>query len=81
MWRGRPDSDWLKILIEWIVEYNDRHPENHGEYKRYSKYGCNLPTTIPIKIRQGIVFYSRGWGWRLRENYKTVLYDRKKELR
>lgn len=34
---------------------------------------------IDKSLRDGVVFYSRGWGWRLRKDWKTTLDSRIKE--
>ena len=60
----------LEKQIEW---YQKTHPTNGGSYS-YSI------TQVPKPIRDGIFFWSAGWGWRLRKNWQEVLEQRRKEL-
>jgi len=64
----------LQLLIEWVMHYREQHPRNHGTYTDTGqKY-------IDTDIRNGIIFYSNGWGWRLRKNWFEELEKRKAEI-
>lgn len=52
---------------------------NHGSYPGNIKRAVGVkPTEIPKSQRDGILFYSRGWGWRLRTHphWKNVFAKR-----
>ncbi len=64
----------LARLEKWIEKYLQEHPRNSGEY------GFIPERLIDKPQRDGIVFYSGGWGWRLRKNWKEVLEQKKSDL-
>lgn len=59
------EIEQLKLMRQRIEEYLKKHPTNGGDYKPSF-------TNFKKELRQGIVFYSRGWGWRLRKNWDKV---------
>ena len=64
-------QDQLNILKRWIEKYTAEHPRNEGEYS-WGMRENNL-NAIQKPLRDGIVFYSNGWGWRLRKNWREAL--------
>jgi len=58
-------------LDDWINQYLEKHPRNDGQYSRQG-----YPTSIPKRLRDGVIFWSTGWGWRLRKDWKKTLDDR-----
>jgi hypothetical protein len=62
----------LRNLELWCEGYLARHPRNHGEYARL--------TDFYKPLRDGIVFYSSGWGWRLRKDWREAITRKRAEL-
>lgn len=62
----------LRNLEIWCEEYTVRHPRNYGEYVGLADFYKPL--------RDGIVFYSSGWGWRLRKNWHETIAQKRAEL-
>lgn len=60
-----PDIEQLALIRQRIDEYLAAHPTNSGDYKPSF-------TNFDRKLRTGIVFYSSGWGWRVRKNWEEV---------
>lgn len=63
----------------WILAYWLTKSGNRGLYADDCErmYGVN-PTAIKGANRTGIIYYSRGWGWRVRKepHWKYVFYER-----
>ena len=64
----------LNRLEKWCIAYREENPRNHGTYRG----GVCRDTYKPL--RDGIVFYSSGWGWRLRKNWQQAIADKRVEL-
>ena len=64
----------LDALKEWCNNYLKNHPTNSGSYSG------GLMHIICKPLRDGIVFYSRGWGWRLRIDWQETLEHKREEL-
>jgi len=62
----------LRNLEIWCTEYTKRNPRNYGEYAGL--------TDFYKPLRDGIVFYSSGWGWRLRKNWQQTIATKRAEL-
>jgi hypothetical protein len=54
----------LEILEKWCLEFDAKQPENYGSYD-------NIGHIVDKTIRDGIIFWNTGRGWRLRKNPKT----------
>ena len=69
---GEPsDVKELGRLRLMIMGYLSEHPNNGGCYKMEFDFGG-----IKKEFRDGIVFYSSGWGWRLRGDWEKVFQER-----
>jgi hypothetical protein len=64
----------LNRLEKWCIAYLEQNPRNHGTYSG----GVCRDTYKPL--RDGIVFYSSGWGWRLRKNWQQAIAEKRVEL-
>lgn len=66
----------LKALCEYIAEMEPRRRAltNYG-LERGMRNGRFLyyPKDIDRRLRDGVIFYSTGWGWRLRKEWQMVL--------
>lgn len=63
----------LGILEDWIKDYKFEYPRNSGSY-----YGSAI-RFLHKSIRDGIVFYSGGWGWRLHTEYAQEIERKRHE--
>lgn len=63
-----------KLLAKWCAAYIEEDPRNWGTYR-----GGQL-REIYKPLRDGVVFYSSGHGWRLRSDWEQVLAEKQKEL-
>jgi len=73
---NKSNLEQLALMKERIDEYLKKHPTNGGDYKPSF-------TNFDKTLRDGIVFYSRGWGWRLRKNWQETWqkkYEQEKTL-
>lgn len=59
------DIEQLTLMRQLIDKYLEAHPTNGGDYKPSF-------TNFDRDLRNGIVFYSRGWGWRVRKNWEET---------
>lgn len=59
-------------LIAWIDKYREYYQRNEGSYRSAA--------FIPVHLRQGILFYRAGYGWRLTKNWQSVLRSRMEGL-
>jgi hypothetical protein len=66
----------LKWLEKWIEEYLKFHPSNSGAFEPSGKLAA-----MDKRTRDGIVYYRGYWGWRVYGTWKTVLEERKKDLK
>lgn len=64
----------LNRLEQWCISYREENPRNNGTYRG----GVCRDTYKPL--RDGIVFYSSGWGWRLRKNWQQAIAEKRVEL-
>jgi hypothetical protein len=64
----------LNVLQNWCGSYLDECPRNQGSYRGGVLRGIYKP------LRDGIVFYSSGWGWRLRKDWRQVIAHKREEL-
>ncbi len=64
----------LECLEQWCIEYRQHHPKNYGTYNAGSVRGLYKP------LRDGVIFYSRGWGWRLRKRWQEAIEAKRQEL-
>ena len=66
----------LKALCTYVAnEEPKRRALTNDALERGIRSGRYIyyPKDIPRELREGIVFYSSGWGWRLRKNWELVL--------
>lgn len=63
----------IKRLKKWVEKYLKEHGSNSGEYS-------HIGGLVDKPLRDGIIFYSTGWGWRMRKNGLEVLEQRMKEI-
>ena len=64
----------LNRLEQWCNSYHEENPRNNGTYRG----GVCRDTYKPL--RDGIVFYSSGWGWRLRKNWQQAIAEKRADL-
>jgi len=70
----KTDAEWLNALEQAISQYLEQNPTNGGAYGDRWLFD---PVAMPKHLRDGIIFYSTGWGWRLRNGWQDVLRKRK----
>lgn len=69
-----PLLEQIDMIEERIVEYLKKHPTNSGDYSpSYTNFDKDL--------RNGIVFYRQGWGWRLRKGWRETLDTKRQALK
>lgn len=69
------DIEQLNELKRACEEYLAAYPTNRGAYPAYSSNLAHF-RNIRKDLRDGVVFYSGGWGWRLRREWRKVLDER-----
>lgn len=63
----------IAVLEALVTYYLNQCPTNSGLYVK----GDFDPNKITKSMRDGVFFYSTGWGWRLRKNWQIELEKRK----
>jgi hypothetical protein len=67
------EIEQLMLMRQRIDEYLEKHPTNGGDYTPSF-------TNFKKELRQGIVFYRPGWGWRLRKDWEKVFSQKIEEF-
>jgi hypothetical protein len=77
MTTAKPSVQALLIQLDgleaWCKQYLNNYPRNSGEYD-------TAVTDFYKPLRDGIVFYSNGWGWRLRKNWREAIANKRTGL-
>ena len=63
----------LDLIEQHCSEIEEKYP------KRRAAYSPSF-TNFDKELREGIVFYRSGWGWRLNRNWRETLEGKRREL-
>lgn len=68
-----PLIEQLELIKKRCEEIEQKYPHRRASYKPSF-------TNFDKDLRNGIVFYSSGWGWRLRSNWRETWQKKYDEL-
>lgn len=69
-----PALEQLDLIEQRCNEIEEKYPNRRAAYQPSF-------TNFDSELRQGIVMYRPGWGWRLRKDWRLMLNKKRLELK